>query len=114
MFKKLLAVLPFILLLSYINTIGQTKAESFITNPITSGFYADPCIVKDGNTYFIYATTDPWGGNELGVLETKDFKHFKQHHLNWPTKKSCTSPTSQKNMVWAPSVRKASNGKYYM
>ncbi|MEO6520035.1 MAG: family 43 glycosylhydrolase [Mucilaginibacter sp.] len=114
MFKKIFPVLSFVLLLTCTNTIGQTTAKSFISNPITSGFYADPCIVKDGNTYFIYATTDPWGGNELGVLETKDFKHFKQHHLNWPTKKSCTSPTSQKNMVWAPSVRKASNGKYYM
>ncbi|MBD0287187.1 MAG: family 43 glycosylhydrolase [Flavisolibacter sp.] len=90
------------------------KNDDFITNPIVNGYYADPCIVKDGDTYYIYATIDPWGGEELAVLETKDFKHFTQRHLNWPTKKACTSPTSKGSMVWAPSVRKAADGKYYM
>lgn len=115
MLKKLLVLLPFVVQLSCTSTSVKHNASSdIITNPITSGFYADPCIVKDGNTFYIYATIDPWGGNELAVLETVDFKHFKRHHLNWPTKTNCTSPTSQNTMVWAPSVRKAANGHYYM
>lgn len=87
---------------------------NFISNPIIDGYFADPCIVKEGDTYFIYATIDPWGGDELAVLETKDFKKFERRHLNWPTKKACTSSTSGDAKVWAPSVRKASDGKYYM
>jgi len=90
----------------------QTKSK--IANPIIEGYFADPCIVKEGDTFFIYATIDPWGGDELAVFSTKDFLKFERHHLNWPTKKACTSPGSNDSMVWAPSVKKAANGKYYM
>jgi len=78
------------------------------------GYFADPSILKDGENYYIYATIDPWGGEELAVFETKDFKHFEQKHLNWPSKKACTSPTSNGSMVWAPSVVKAPDGKFHM
>jgi beta-xylosidase len=88
--------------------------ENFIANPIVKGYYADPTIIKDKGAYYIYATIDPWGAKELGVLETKDFKNFVVKHINWPTKQACTSPTSNSNMVWAPSIRKAANGKFYM
>ena len=93
--------------------IAQTN-KNFISNPIMPGYFADPTIVKEGDSYFIYATIDPWGGEELGVFETRDFKNFTQHHLNWPTRKACTSPTSGGSMVWAPSVRKGGDGKFYM
>lgn len=102
------------LLLLLFNTMLNCFAqEHFIKNPITKGYYADPAIIKDRDTYYIYATIDPWGSEELGVLETKDFKTFVTRHINWPTKKACTSPTSGDAMVWAPSVRKF-NGKFYM
>jgi beta-xylosidase len=90
---------------------GQTR---HISNPINPGYFADPSIVKYQDTYYIYATIDPWGGNELAVLVTKDFKNWEQKHINWPTKQACTSSTSQGSMVWAPSVVKAKNGNYYM
>jgi beta-xylosidase len=90
------------------------RKDAFISNPLINGYYADPSIIKEGDTYYIYATIDPWGEEELAVLETKDFKQFTQRHLNWPTKKACTSPTSGGAMVWAPSVVKAPDGKYYM
>jgi beta-xylosidase len=92
----------------------SSQAEQLITNPIIEGYFADPCIVKEGDTYFIYATIDPWGGDELAVFSTKDFLKFNRHYLNWPTKKACTSESSNSSMVWAPSVCKALNGKYYM
>jgi len=85
-----------------------------ISNPVINGYYADPSIINAGNTFYIYATIDPWGSNELAVIETKDFKAWKTKHINWPTKLACTSPTSNESMVWAPSVVKAKNGKYYM
>lgn len=114
MFKKLSPILFSLLLSACASSLRYTRSKDHISNPITGGFYADPTIVKSGKVFYIYATLDPWGGNELGVLETTDFKNFKQDHLNWPTKKSCTSPTSRNTMVWAPSVRKVLNGKYYM
>lgn len=95
--------------------IGAAQTgKNFISNPILPGYFADPTIVKEGDTYFIYATIDPWGGDELAVFETNNFKKFTRHHINWPTKKACTSPTSGDSKVWAPSVRKAADGKFYM
>ena len=103
-----------IILIYFLSSAVSFAQGSFIKNPITEGYFADPTIIKNKGIYYIYATIDPWGGNELGVLETKDFKKFVQKHLSWPTKKACTSPTSRDAMVWAPSVRKAPNGKFYM
>ena len=88
--------------------------KTIIKNPIVDGYFADPTIVKYEGIFYIYATIDPWGGNELAVLTTKDFKTFERKHINWPTKKACTSPTSWGTMVWAPSVVKVQNGKFYM
>jgi beta-xylosidase len=99
-----------LLLITIVN--GQNK--TFIINPIVDGYYADPTIVKYEGVFYIYATIDPWGGDELAVLATKDFRTFKKKHINWPTKKACTSPTSWETMVWAPSVVKAKNSRFYM
>ncbi len=94
----------------------QSKSEEvkLISNPIMDGYFADPCIVKEEDTFYIYATIDPWGGDELAVFSTTDFLKFTRHHINWPTKRDCTSDSSNSSMVWAPAVRKAPNGKYYM
>jgi len=94
--------------------LKSSAQDNYIKNPIVAGYYADPTIIKDKGIYYIYATIDPWGAAEVGVLETKDFKTFIRRHINWPTKQACTSPTSNGSMVWAPSIRKAPNGKFYM
>ena len=114
--KRDLTLCFFIICLASCNFSSPTakKNPDFISNPILPGYFADPSIVQEGNTWYIYATIDPWGTEELAVLETKDFKNFSQHHLNWPTKKACTSPTSKGSMVWAPSVRKGNDGNYFM
>lgn len=93
---------------------SSTANTQAITNPIIDGYYADPTIVKHNGTYYIYATIDPWGANELAVLTTKDFVSFQKEHINWPTKEQCTTPTSSDAMVWAPAVVKGTNGKFYM
>jgi hypothetical protein len=67
-------------------TVGMAQ-KARITNPITSGYFADPTIIKDKGSYFIYATIDPWGGKELGVLETKDFVSLPNDILTGQQKK---------------------------
>jgi beta-xylosidase len=88
--------------------------DCFVRNPVLQGYFADPTIIKYEGEFYIYATIDPWGGNELAVFETKDFITFDRKHINWPTKKLCTSPTSLDAMVWAPSVVKGKDGKFHM
>jgi beta-xylosidase len=94
--------------------VNAQQQNSRISNPIVKGYFADPTILKENGVFYIYATIDPWGGKELAVLETTDFKKFKRRRLNWPTKAACTSPTSGNSMVWAPGVRKGTDGKFYM
>ncbi len=102
------------LFLCQLSELYSQDRSHFISNPIIKGYYADPSIIKVENTYYVYATIDPWGGNELAVLVTKDFKTWETKHINWPTKLACTSPTSKESMVWAPSVVNAKNGKFYL
>jgi len=106
-------LIPYLIVLLIAAVSNCSAQGNFIKKPIVNGYYADPTIIKDKGTYYIYATIDPWGAEELGVLETKDFKTFTRRHINWPTKKQCTSPTSGDAMVWAPSIRKV-NGEFYM
>jgi hypothetical protein len=83
-------------------------------NPIIPGYYADASLVKDGDTWVLYATLDPWGGETLGCWTSTDFANWTYRVLNWPTKTACTSPTSKGAMVWAPSVIKAPDGRFHM
>lgn len=83
-------------------------------NPVLPGYYADPSVVSYGGKHYIYATLDPWGGDTLGCWESADFKNWTYRVLNWPTKKTCTSPTSKAAAVWAPSVVRGRDGKFHM
>lgn len=106
-------ILQIFLILGAICGFGQ-PIRKMISNPIIPGYFADPSVVKVGDTYYIYATCDPWGADELAVFETTDFINFDRKHINWPTKKACTSPSSGDAKVWAPSVVKAPDGRFYM
>ena len=90
---------------------GQQPHSS---NPILPGYFADPSLVQFQGHDYIYATIDPWGGETLGCWESDDFKNWTYRQLNWPTKQACTSPTSKPNMVWAPSVVRAPDGRFFM
>jgi beta-xylosidase len=83
-------------------------------NPILPGYFADASFVEHEGHYYIYATLDPWGGEKLGCWSSSDLKNWTYHDLNWPTKQVCTSPTSQPNMVWAPSVIATAAGEFVM
>jgi len=83
-------------------------------NPLLPGYYADPTVLTEGGTFYIYVTLDPWGGVSLGCWESGDFKQWTFRELNWPTKQACTSPTSKGANVWAPSVVKGRDGRFHM
>ena len=95
---------------------GKEEGETpeLVSKPVTEISCADPSIVKHDGKYYIYATEDPWGGNELVVLESLDFKNWERKHIEWPNLKDCTSSTSREDKVWAPGVIQGKDGKFYM
>ena len=109
-------VIQFLLIgkLLLVSLSGCESNKEKITNPILDGHYADPSIVLHDGVYYIYATKDPWGGDDLAVFSTSDFIHFNSHAINWPTKEACTSSESGDANVWAPSVVQGQDGKFYM
>ena len=74
-------------------------------NSIVPGYFADPCLRKFGDTYYLYVTPDGWGTGEgpFVIWSSKDFVHWTANKSAWPN-------TTQK---WAPSVV-YNNGLYYM
>lgn len=83
-------------------------------NPILPGYFADPSLVQYDDKFFLYATLDPWGGDTLGCWESEDFKTWTYRVLNWPTLAQCTSPSGKTAKVWAPSVVRGGDGRFYM
>lgn len=93
--------------------MGCTQTQ-IIENPIIDGYYADPAFLKHEGKYYIYATKDPWGGEDLAVFVSEDFVEWEPRTINWPTKEACTSSTSWGAMVWAPDIIQAKNEKFYL
>jgi arabinoxylan arabinofuranohydrolase len=97
---------------------NDIKCDSPSTgNPLLPGYFADPTIIEDNGTFYIYATSDMPNWNDitkLAVWSSTDFVNWKCEYLNWPTKEACKSNTGTPSGVWAPSVIKSPNGKFYM
>ncbi len=83
-------------------------------NPLLPGYFADPSIVHDGGKWYLYATIDPWGDDRLALWTSTNGRDWTFSTPAWPTKAAATSPTSGDSKVWAPSVVKAKNGRWYM
>lgn len=94
------------LLLLFVSCQKGTNETALVElqNPIIPGYFADPSVVEYDGKYYMYATADPWGAEFLSCWVSDDFQNWTFNQLNWPTKQACTSPTSNGNMVWAPSV----------
>lgn len=75
-----------------------------LRNPIIPGYFADPSLVQYDGKFYMYSTADPWGTDFLSCWVSDDFQNWTFQTLNWPTKAACTTPLSETNMVWAPSV----------
>ena len=83
-------------------------------NPLLPGYFADPSIVRDGGRWYVFATIDPWGDDRLGLWTSGNGRDWRFSTPAWPTKAAATSPSSGDSKVWAPSVVKAANGRWYM
>ena len=80
-------------------------------NPIIPDMIADPSIVKFGDTYYCYATTDGYGrglatSGPPVVWKSKDFVHWSFKGILFPSMKN--------QLYWAPSKVVKANGKYYL
>jgi len=110
MIKKI--VLGFFLIIGSLNNILICYAQdnSYIDsdngNPITAGYFADPTIIKVGDTYYMYATTDGvrLASGEPQIWTSKDFVNWYDQEIDIPT--SLTN-------IWAPDVVVANNKYYY-
>ncbi|HEY8783262.1 MAG TPA: family 43 glycosylhydrolase [Mucilaginibacter sp.] len=83
-------------------------------NPIFPGYFGDPSTLIDDGNYYIYSTTDGYDMGQFtngpfGVWQTSDFINWNFTALNYPSNFPYTS-----TKLWALSVIKASNGRYYM
>jgi arabinoxylan arabinofuranohydrolase len=105
------ALLPLGLMLG--NASPHRWEQPDARNPLLPGYFADPSIVRDGKTTFIFATIDPWGGDQLGMWQSDNGRDWRFSKPNWPTKAAATSPESGRAKVWAPSVVKA-HGRWWM
>jgi arabinoxylan arabinofuranohydrolase len=94
--------------------VAQSWEKPHNGNPFLPGYYADATVLQTQGETYIFATEDPWGGNDLGCWKSTDFTVWKLCTLNWPTKQAAASPTANSNKVWAPSVIRATNGRFYM
>ena len=83
-------------------------------NPLLPGYFADPTIVHDGRRWTIFATADPWGGDHLAMWQSTNGRDWAWSQPAWPSKAAATSPTSGDAMVWAPSVVKGRDGRWWM
>ncbi|MDR1737633.1 MAG: family 43 glycosylhydrolase [Candidatus Symbiothrix sp.] len=90
---------------------GSNSHTVTLTNPVIPGYFADPSLVQYEGKFYVYATCDPWGGDSLACWVSDDFQKWTLHFLNYPTKEQCTSPSSNDNKVWAPSV--VQKGDYF-
>lgn len=108
--KKMLffhSALPVLLALLF--SAWCTRAQTH--NPLIPDMIADPSILKLGNTYYCYATTDGYGGglSRSGppvVWKSADFVNWHFNGIYFPSVNGQT--------YWAPSKVIAANGKYYL
>lgn len=83
------------------------------SNPVIDGLWADPDLVKFGEDYYIYPTTDGfkgWSGTAFSVFKSKDLRHFE--HQNVIIDLTTDQVPWAKGNAWAPCIAEK-NGRYY-
>ncbi|HET7732605.1 MAG TPA: family 43 glycosylhydrolase [Paludibacter sp.] len=105
--KKAIAIIVLLGLVLGVNAQRQTrvnaKGSDYYTNPIFSGDYPDPSIMREGDTYYmVHSSFEYYPG--LLIWKSKDL-------INWTP----VGNALYKNVgsVWAPDITKV-NGKYYI
>ncbi|MBD8069879.1 family 43 glycosylhydrolase [Bacillus sp. PS06] len=79
--------------------------------PVIEGQWADPFMLKDGDTYYLYPTkdSDGWLYEKFHVFHSKDLIHWEGPYLAL----DLNDVEWANSRAWAPGVNKY-NGKYYM
>ena len=85
-------------------------------SPVLPGLYADPNIVRFGDTYYIYATTDGvagWGGKDFYVWKSTNLLDWERSAKPFLTLDGANGnvPWATGN-AWAPTITER-GGKYY-
>ncbi|WP_443065126.1 family 43 glycosylhydrolase [Streptomyces sp. NBC_00576] len=96
---------------------GQKRTwtvEALIMNsPVLPGLTADPNIVRFGDTYYIYPTTDGfagWSGTKFKAYSSKDLVHWQDHGVILDLGPDVSWADTR---AWAPTTAEK-NGKYYL
>lgn len=83
-----------------------------VSNPAIPGLFADPNIVRFGDTYYLYATTDGfagWSGTQFRAFSSKDLVNWTDHGVILDV---AADIAWADNSAWAPGIAEK-NGKYY-
>ncbi|GAA2645727.1 family 43 glycosylhydrolase [Streptomyces vastus] len=81
-------------------------------SPVLPGLNADPNIVRFGDTFYIYPTTDGfpgWSGTQFKAYSSKDLVHWEDHGVILDLGPDVSWADSR---AWAPTTAEK-NGKYY-
>ncbi|KOV61383.1 hydrolase [Streptomyces sp. NRRL WC-3618] len=89
-------------------TVSAVEMKS----PVLPGLNADPNIVRFGDTFYIYPTTDGfegWSGTQFKAYSSTDLVHWKDHGVILDLGPDISWADSR---AWAPTMEER-NGKYY-
>ncbi|MDN3238766.1 family 43 glycosylhydrolase [Glycomyces tritici] len=91
---------------------NQQWSLNTVSNPAIPGLFADPNIVRFGDTYYLYATTDGfagWSGTQFRAFSSKDLVTWTDHGVILDV---AADISWADNSAWAPGIAEK-NGKYY-
>ncbi|MGW6908678.1 family 43 glycosylhydrolase [Streptomyces sp. NPDC054940] len=89
-----------------------TVSALVMRSPVLPGLNADPNIVRFGDTYYLYPTTDGfegWSGTQFKAYSSTDLVHWKDHGVILDLGPDVSWADSR---AWAPTIAEK-DGKYY-
>ncbi|MFG2730256.1 family 43 glycosylhydrolase [Streptomyces canus] len=89
-----------------------TVSALIMRSPVLPGLNADPNIVRFGDTFYIYPTTDGfegWSGTQFKAYSSTDLVHWKDHGVILDLGPDISWADSR---AWAPTIAEK-DGKYY-
>ena len=89
-----------------------TVEALIMRSPVLPGLNADPDIIRFGDTYYMYPTTDGfagWSGTKFKAYSSKDLVHWTDHGVILDLGPDISWADSR---AWAPTIEEK-NGKYY-
>ncbi|MFL5995205.1 MAG: family 43 glycosylhydrolase, partial [Streptomyces sp.] len=89
-----------------------TVSALVMRSPVLPGLNADPNIVRFGDTFYLYPTTDGfegWSGTQFKAYSSTDLVHWKDHGVILDLGPDISWADSR---AWAPTIAEK-DGKYY-